>query len=52
MTRGQLGGSQFVGLLADFQVFDSVLSEDTIFQWTSCQTQVLYMKDLGGNYLV
>ena len=40
MTKGHLGGSQFVGLIADFQMFGSVLSEEIVFQWTSCQAEV------------
>ena len=40
MTKGHLGGPQFVGLLADFQMFGSVLSEEIIYQWTACQIKV------------
>ena len=41
MTRGHLGGSKFVGYIADFQVFGSALSENEILQWTTCQKQVI-----------
>ena len=40
LTKGHLGGSQFVGMLTDFQMFGRVLSEDIIYKWTSCQIQV------------
>ena len=40
MTRGHLGGPKFLGIIADFQVFGTALSEDSILQWTSCQIQV------------
>ena len=40
MTKGHLGGSQFVGILADFQMFGKVLPEDFILKWTSCLIQV------------
>ena len=46
MTRGHLGGPQFVGILTDFQIFGTVLSLETILKWTSCKIQVgfyLYM---------
>ena len=40
MTKGHLGGPMFVGYIADFQIFGSALSEDIIFEWTSCKTRV------------
>ena len=40
MTRGHLGGPKFVGFITDFQIFGTALSEETILQWMSCQTQV------------
>jgi hypothetical protein len=43
MTKGHLGGQQFVGFLCDFQIFGTALSEDNIFEWTSCNDQVRYI---------
>ena len=42
MTRGHLGGAEFVGILTDFQIFGKVLSVETIYKWTSCKIQVGY----------
>ena len=41
LTKGHLGGSQFVGILTDFQMFGGTLTEETIYGWTSCQTKVM-----------
>ena len=40
MPNGQLGGQKFSGYIADFQLFGSPLSEESIYEWTSCQDQV------------
>ena len=40
MTKGHVGGQKFVGYVADLQIFGSVLSDKTLFGWTSCQVQV------------
>jgi hypothetical protein len=40
MTRGHLGGKKFVGFIADFQIFGTALTEESVFKWTSCQIQV------------
>ena len=43
LTKGHLGGSQFVGILTDFQMFGKILSEEIIYKWTSCQIQVIFI---------
>ena len=40
MTKGHIGGQKFVGYVADLQIFGSVLSDEALFGWTSCQNQV------------
>ena len=46
MTTGHLGGPKFVGYLADFQMFGTALPDETIFQWTSCQIEVINMLNI------
>ena len=41
MPNGQLGGQKFSGYIADFQMFGSSLPEESIYEWTSCQDQVI-----------
>ena len=43
LTKGHLGGSKFVGILTDFQMFGSTLSEEIIYRWTSCQIEVFFI---------
>ena len=43
MTRGHLGGKKFVGYIADFQVFGTALTQKSVFDWTSCQNQVIFL---------
>ena len=40
MTKGQLGGQKFLGSLSDFQIFGIALTEEAVFDWTSCKNQV------------
>ena len=42
MTRGHLGGNKFVGHIADFQIFGTALTQESVFEWTSCQIQVIF----------
>ena len=40
LTRGHVGGQKFVGYITDLQVFESVVADDVLFDWTSCTVQV------------
>ena len=40
MTLGHLGAVNFVGLVLDFEVFESPLLDKNLLQWTSCEKQV------------
>ena len=40
LTKGHVGGQKFVGYISDLQVFGTVVADDVLFDWTSCQLQV------------
>ena len=51
MTKGHLGGPKFVGLIADFQIFGTVLPEEAVLAWTGCQTRVRSGENQNVSYL-
>ena len=41
MHKGHLGGPKFVGYITDLQIFGRTLSPEEIYQWTTCQIEVI-----------
>ena len=43
MNSGVIGGAKFIGILADLQVFGSVLSDKELSDWTLCQIKEKFL---------
>ena len=43
MNSGIIGGAKFIGILADLQVFGSVLSDKELSDWTLCQIKEKFL---------
>ena len=45
MTKGNLAGAKFVGVITEFEVFSEPFSVDELLEWTLCSKKVIHVAD-------